>query len=75
MRSESPHELTRGTLENLELLPGAGLIAGKRLTVSSSGQTFNVTNPSSGDVIVTLPDMGIVEILSAIDAAFIAQKS
>jgi succinate-semialdehyde dehydrogenase / glutarate-semialdehyde dehydrogenase len=62
-------------LKNLELLRGGGLIAGEWLTISSTGLTFNVINPSSGAVIATLPDMGVTETRSAIDAAFFAQRS
>jgi succinate-semialdehyde dehydrogenase / glutarate-semialdehyde dehydrogenase len=62
-------------LKNLELLRSGGLIAGEWLAASSTGLTFNVTNPSDGVVITTLPDMGSAETRAAINAAFIAQKS
>ncbi|MBO3758122.1 NAD-dependent succinate-semialdehyde dehydrogenase [Ciceribacter sp. L1K22] len=41
---------------------------------SESGKTFDVTNPSTGEVIAVLPDLGKVEVARAIDAAHSAQK-
>ncbi len=61
-------------LNNTDLLINSGFIAGKWQAGSSSGQTFNVTNPSTGEVIVTLPDMGVAETRTAIEAAYVAQK-
>lgn len=57
------------------LLVNKGLIGGEWLAKSASGKSFDVTNPSTGDVIVSLPDMSIAETKIAIDAAYIAQKS
>jgi len=37
--------------------------------------SFKVTNPSTGAVVATLPDLGVTETRVAIDAAHIAQKS
>jgi len=36
---------------------------------ADSGKTFEVTNPATGEVIGTVPDMGEAETLRAIDAA------
>ena len=52
----------------------AALIAGEWTNTSSSGDRFDVRNPSTGDVIVSLPDMGVEETHAAIDAAYLAQK-
>ncbi|WP_299346944.1 NAD-dependent succinate-semialdehyde dehydrogenase [uncultured Maritalea sp.] len=62
-------------LKDRSLLTDKATIAGKWVSKASSGKTFDVTNPSTGEVIVTLPDMGVEETKSAIDAAFVAQKS
>lgn len=61
-------------LTNKSLLKSAGFIGGEWLKSSKSGNTFNVTNPSTHDVIISLPDMGVEEAAKAIDAAFEAQK-
>jgi succinate-semialdehyde dehydrogenase/glutarate-semialdehyde dehydrogenase len=50
------------------------LIAGEWIATSDSGKTFDVTNPSNGAVIATLPDMNRAEAARAIDAAYKAQK-
>ncbi len=62
-------------LNDPDLLVSSGLIGGSWMSASSQGKIFEVTNPSTGDVITTLPDMGIEETKSAIDAAYIAQKA
>ncbi|MCF6304315.1 MAG: NAD-dependent succinate-semialdehyde dehydrogenase [Rhodobacteraceae bacterium] len=41
---------------------------------ADSGKTFDVSNPARGDVICSVPDMGVDETRRAIDAAYIAQK-
>ncbi|WP_027488824.1 NAD-dependent succinate-semialdehyde dehydrogenase [Allorhizobium undicola] len=51
-------------------------LAGERWTsTAKSGKTFDVTNPSTGEVIATLPDMDREELSAAIDAAHKAQKA
>ncbi|TIY07265.1 MAG: aldehyde dehydrogenase family protein, partial [Mesorhizobium sp.] len=35
--------------------------------------TFDVLNPSSGEVLASLPDMGVAETRAAIDRAYVAQ--
>lgn len=61
-------------LKNPSLLVQAGLIGTQWVTTSSTGETFDVTNPSTGAVLATLPDMGTDETRAAIDAAYEAQK-
>ncbi|OLP46341.1 NAD-dependent succinate-semialdehyde dehydrogenase [Rhizobium oryziradicis] len=61
-------------LKDPSLAIDKALIAGSWLDASESGKTFDVTNPSTGDVVATLPDMGRSETARAIDAAYKAQK-
>lgn len=61
-------------LKNPSLLVEAGLIGSNWVSTSTSGKSFDVTNPSTGDVLASLPDMGVLETKAAIDAAFTAQK-
>ncbi|MEO1142833.1 MAG: NAD-dependent succinate-semialdehyde dehydrogenase, partial [Pseudomonadota bacterium] len=56
------------------LLISEAFIAGEWSSASSSGGSFDVRNPSTGDVITSLPDMGVEETRAAIDAAYEAQK-
>ncbi len=65
--------LTR--LKDPSLLPAKGYVGGEWLTQSYSGKTFEVTNPATGAVIATLPDMGAEETRQAINVAYDAQKS
>ena len=41
---------------------------------NDSGETFDVINPARGDVIISLPDMGVDDAKYAIEQAAIAQK-
>ena len=50
-------------------------VAGEWLAASDTGNTFNVTNPANGEVIATLPNLGVAETKRAIDAAYTAQKA
>ncbi|MFD1744854.1 NAD-dependent succinate-semialdehyde dehydrogenase [Rhizobium helianthi] len=61
-------------LKDPSLVTDKALIAGAWVAASDSGKTFNVTNPSNGEVIATLPDMGRDETSRSIDAAYRAQK-
>ncbi|MBB3660631.1 succinate-semialdehyde dehydrogenase/glutarate-semialdehyde dehydrogenase [Rhizobium sp. BK650] len=61
-------------LKDASLVVDKALIAGEWVVASDSGKTFDVTNPSTGDVVATLPDMGRAETARAIDAAYKAQK-
>ncbi len=64
-----------GLLKDTSLLLDKGLIGGRWLSKSSSGKSFNVTNPSTGEVITSLPDMDVEETRRAIESAYAAQKS
>ena len=61
-------------LRDPDLLRPAGLIAGRWRDNVPGGATFAVGNPSTGDNIATLPDMGPDETREAIAAAHDAQK-
>ncbi len=61
-------------LSDASLLLSSAFIAGEWTNTSSAGGRFDVRNPSTGDVITTLPDMGAEETRAAIDAAYDAQK-
>jgi len=65
---------TRLSLTNQALLCNSAFIAGAWVSDASDGGRFDVLNPSTGELITTLPDLGIVEARQAIDAAYIAQK-
>ena len=61
-------------LANKELIVSKGYINGI-FTSGNSNKTFDVNDPSTGELIVKLPDMGISETKDAIKAAHEAQKS
>ena len=61
-------------LANKELIVSKGYINGI-FTSGNSNKTFDVKDPSTGELIVKLPDMGISETKDAINAAHKAQKS
>ena len=60
---ETPLTLADGTL-----LRTHAYINGKWCD-AADGSRFDVTNPATGEVIATLPDMGVVETREAIEAA------
>ena len=60
-------------IKALDLVPAAGLVGGEWLETAESGKTFEVTNPSTGEVLAVLPDMGVAETRRAIAAAETAQ--
>lgn len=62
-------------LKDPSLIVSKALIGDKWVAKSTSGKTFDVTNPSNGEVIVSLPDMGVDETRQAINTAFEVQKS
>ncbi|TGT57828.1 aldehyde dehydrogenase family protein, partial [Mesorhizobium sp. M2E.F.Ca.ET.166.01.1.1] len=43
------------------------------LGMQLSGRTFEVFNPSTGELLAELPDMGVEETRAAIDKAYVAQ--
>ncbi|MGE6699528.1 NAD-dependent succinate-semialdehyde dehydrogenase [Hyphomonas sp. NPDC076900] len=55
-------------LKDSSLLKTEAYLAGK-WTAAKSGQTFNVTNPATGEILATVPKMGAGETRQAIDAA------
>lgn len=61
-------------LKDPSLVTDKALIAGEWLAAGEGGATFEVTNPSTGDVIATLPDLTRADATHAIDAAHKAQK-
>ncbi|WP_271092589.1 NAD-dependent succinate-semialdehyde dehydrogenase [Hoeflea poritis] len=61
-------------LSNGSLLISQAFVAGEWIDNSSSGDRFEVLNPSTGDVITSLPDVGVEETRAAIDSAYEAQK-
>ena len=61
-------------LANKELIVSKGYIDGV-FTSGNSNKTFDVNDPSTGELILKLPDMGVSETKDAINAAHKAQKS
>lgn len=61
-------------LKDASLVTNEALVAGEWIANSDSGKTFKVTNPSTGEVIATLPDLSRAETARAINSAHIAQK-
>ena len=61
-------------LANKELIVSKGYINGV-FTSGNSNKTFDVNDPSTGELIIKLPDMGVSETRDAINAAHKAQKS
>lgn len=62
-------------LTNKALLKQQAYIAGSWEAKSPAGASFTVCNPSTGDALATLPDVGVDETRRAIEAAFEAQKA
>src|SRR6185369_3394994 len=58
-----------------DLIPAATLIDGQWVDRSDSGKTFAVRNPATGELLATLPDMGVSETRRAIAAAGAAQAA
>ncbi|RWE91535.1 NAD-dependent succinate-semialdehyde dehydrogenase [Mesorhizobium sp.] len=68
-------ETVLAKLKDKSLVTDKALVGTRWMAAGSKGLTFEVTNPSTGEVVATLPDLGEVEVRSAIDAAHVAQKS
>lgn len=62
-------------LKDRSLAVDKALVGGKWVGSSLGCKTFDVTNPSTGEVIATLPDMDRTDAKLAIDAAYEAQKA
>ncbi len=67
------HTDLRSMLKDPDLLRDQAYVAGAWVG-ADDGKTFDVGNPSRGDVICTVPDLSEAETLRAIDAAHAAQK-
>jgi succinate-semialdehyde dehydrogenase / glutarate-semialdehyde dehydrogenase len=61
-------------LKHPQLLRCAGFVAGEWLDKAIGDKRFNVINPSTSEVLASLPNMGVIETRLAINAAYIAQK-
>ena len=70
--------LTSTNLKNLlkdpSLLCNKAFVAGEWID-AKDGATFDVKNPARGDVLTTLPDLSIIEVKRAIDAAEASQRA
>ena len=62
-------------LKDPSLLVTSAYVGGSWMKAAPSGKTFDVLNPSTGEKITSLPDLGVEETKAAIDAAYEAQKS
>ena len=60
-------------LKDRDLLAAGLFIDGQWVAQAAGGRTFEVTNPSTGEVLAVLPDAGVAEAKTAIDAAQRAQ--
>jgi len=62
-------------LKDKSLLNAAAFIGGRWLETAENGTTFEVTNPSTGEVLAVLPNCGVAEAKLAIAAAEGAQRA
>ena len=62
-------------LKDASLATDKALVGDEWVSASSSGKTFEVTNPATGDVIAVLPNLGQAEVARAIEIADKAQKN
>ena len=62
-------------LKTKDLIPAAAFIDGAWVEKADSGRTFEVRNPSTGELLATLPDLGVAETKRAIAAANTAQAA
>ncbi|MDO1580726.1 NAD-dependent succinate-semialdehyde dehydrogenase [Rhizobium oryzicola] len=62
-------------LKDPSLVTDKAPIGADWVAASDSSASFDVTNPATGEVIATLPNMGRAETARAIDAAYTAQKA
>ncbi|HHY50515.1 MAG TPA: NAD-dependent succinate-semialdehyde dehydrogenase [Alphaproteobacteria bacterium] len=60
-------------LKDTDLVPEAAYVGGDWIGKAESGESFAVTNPATGEVLATLPNVGVPEARRAIEAAAEAQ--
>jgi succinate-semialdehyde dehydrogenase/glutarate-semialdehyde dehydrogenase len=63
-----------GRLKRQDLLCSQAFVAGNWVGKATTEEQFEVTNPATGELILKLPDLGVDETRTAIDAAHAAQK-
>ncbi|PAP91367.1 aldehyde dehydrogenase family protein, partial [Mesorhizobium wenxiniae] len=68
-------ETVLAKLKDKSLVTDKALVGTRWVAAGSRRLTFEVTNPSTGKVLATLPDLGEEEVKSAIEAAHLAQKN
>ncbi len=62
-------------LSDKKLLHAAGFVAGEWINLEDEPESFEIINPANGEVIATLPNLGVEHTKAAIDSAYDAQKS
>ncbi len=62
-------------LHDKTLIVAQAKVGAAWIETAASGKTFDVTNPATGEVIATLPNLDRADAARAIDAAFAAQKA
>ena len=62
-------------LKDPSLVREAGSVGGQWLEAAETSKRFDVTNPSDGAVLASMPDFGLAEIKRAIDIAHAAQSN
>ncbi|RWB36177.1 MAG: NAD-dependent succinate-semialdehyde dehydrogenase [Mesorhizobium sp.] len=68
-------ETVLAKLKDKSLVTDKALVGTGWVAAGSRGLTFEVTNPSTGEVLAILPDLGKEEVRLAVEAAHIAQKN
>ncbi len=64
----------RSLLNDPSLLATKSYVAGEWIEADDGGQ-FDVVNPARGDIVASVPDLGLAEVRRAIDAAEKSQKA
>ena len=67
--------LLTSKLKDATLVTDKALVGTEWVAKASDGKTFDVTNPATGEIVATLPNLGKTEVVKAIDAAHSAQKA
>ncbi|PIB26071.1 succinate-semialdehyde dehydrogenase (NADP(+)) [Amylibacter kogurei] len=67
------HTDLKSLMNDPSLLSTKAFVAGEWVD-AKNGETFPVTNPARGDVLVNLPDLDVADATRAIDAAYAVQK-